>query len=225
MLVSFIRAIILYVAVIACIRIMGKRQIGELQPSELVITILISEVAAIPMQDTGIPLINSVIPLLVLVSLEIITSYISIKSGKFRNIMQGNSLIIIRNGVLDQKQIKNLRLSVEDILEALRKKEIFNIDDVLYAIAETDGSISIMLKPEKQPVTAEMINLKPKDNGIPITVIDDGVIQAKQFKECKMDMGKLKKILEQNNLKLKDILLMTSDSSGNINIIERDEDL
>ena len=120
--IPLIRTVILYIAVITCVRIMGKRQIGELQPSELVITILISEIAAIPMQDTDIPLINSIVPFLVLVSLEIITSAISIKSQKFRNLMQGNSLIIIRNGVLDQKQIKRLRLSVEDILEALRKK-------------------------------------------------------------------------------------------------------
>ncbi len=123
--IPFIRAVILYITVITCVRIMGKRQIGELQPSELVITILISEIAAIPMQDTDLPLINTIVPLLILVSLEIITSAISIKSQKFRNLMQGNSMIIIKNGVLDQKQIKRLRLSVEDILEALRKKRYF----------------------------------------------------------------------------------------------------
>ncbi|MEG0899247.1 MAG: DUF421 domain-containing protein [Oscillospiraceae bacterium] len=225
MLVGLIRSVILYIAVIACIRIMGKRQIGELQPSELVITILISEVAAMPMQDTGIPLINSFIPLLVLVSLEIITSAISIKSGKFRNIMQGNSLIIIRNGILDQKQIKNLRLSVEDILEALRKKDVFNIDDVLYAIAETDGSISIMLKPEKQTVTAEMLKIKKEDHGIHTRIIDDGKMLNNQFKECQMSIEKLNNLLEINHLKLEEVLLMTADLSGDINIIERDKDL
>lgn len=225
MLITLIRAVILYIAVIACIRLMGKRQIGELQPSELVITILISEVAAMPMQDTGIPLVNSIIPLLILVSFEIITSAISIKSGRFRSIMQGNSLIIIRNGILDQKQIKKLRFSVEDILEALRKKDVFDINDILYAIAETDGSISIMLKPEKQPVTTEMMNIETKNNGIQISIVDDGKLLLKQFKECQMDINKLNKILESNNLKLENILLMTANSGGEVNIIERDNDL
>lgn len=223
--VQIIRAVILYVAVVACVRIMGKRQIGELQPSELVITILISEIAAIPMQDPYIPLINSFVPLLILVSLEIITSAISIKSQKFRNIMQGNSLIIIRNGVLDQKQIKRLRLSVEDILEALRKKDVFNIEDVLYAIVETDGTISVMLKPEKQAVTAEMLNTNVENKGIHITIVDDGKVMKNQFQECKMDLNKLNKILDNNNINIKEILLMTADSSGDINIIKKEQDL
>ena len=223
--VQIIRAVILYVAVVACVRIMGKRQIGELQPSELVITILISEIADIPMQDPYIPLINSFVPLLILVSLEIITSAISIKSQKFRNIMQGNSLIIIRNGVLDQKQIKRLRLSVEDILEALRKKDVFNIEDVLYAIVETDGTISVMLKPEKQAVTAEMLNTNVENKGIHITIVDDGKVMKNQFQECKMDLNKLNKILDNNNINIKEILLMTADSSGDINIIKKEQDL
>lgn len=223
--IPLIRTVILYIAVITCVRIMGKRQIGELQPSELVITILISEIATIPMQDTDIPLINSIVPFLVLVSLEIITSAISIKSQKFRNLMQGNSLIIIRNGVLDQKQIKRLRLSVEDILEALRKKNIFNINDVLYAVVETDGQISVMLKPEKQTATAEMVNANLQSNGIHITVIDDGKVLTDQFQDCKMDMKKLNKILKKNKVDLKDVLLMTANSNGEINIVEKEKDL
>jgi len=177
------------------------------------------------MQDPYIPLINSFVPLLILVSLEIITSAISIKSQKFRNIMQGNSLIIIRNGVLDQKQIKRLRLSVEDILEALRKKDVFNIEDVLYAIVETDGTISVMLKPEKQAVTAEMLNTNVENKGIHITIVDDGKVMKNQFQECKMDLNKLNKILDNNNINIKEILLMTADSSGDINIIKKEQDL
>lgn len=223
--IPFIRTVILYIAVITCVRVMGKRQIGELQPSELVITILISEIAAIPMQDADIPLINTIVPFLILVSLEIITSAISIKSQKFRNLMQGNSLVIIRNGVLDQKQIKRLRLSVEDILEALRKKDIFNISDVLYAIIETDGSISVMLKPEKQTATAEMVNASLQSNGIYVTVIDDGKILQDQFQDCNMDTKKLNKILKKNKVDLKDVLLMTANSNGETNIIKKEKDL
>ena len=223
--VPLIRAVIVYVTVVACVRIMGKRQIGELQPSELVITILISEIAVIPMQGPDLPLINSIVPLLILVSLEIITSAISIKSQKFRNIMQGNSLIIIRNGVLDQKQIKRLRFSVEDILEALRKKDIFNIEDVLYAIVETDGEISVMIKPEKQAITSEMLGMDAKNEGIHITIVDDGIVMKDQFQECKMDIKKFNEILNDNHINIKEILLMTADSGGNINIIKKEKDL
>jgi uncharacterized membrane protein YcaP (DUF421 family) len=204
---------------------MGKRQIGQLQPSELVITILISEIAAIPMQNPEVPLVGSLIPVLVLVCFEIFTSALNIKSKKFRNIMQGNSLIIIRDGVLDQKQIKRLRFSVEDILEELRKKDVFDISDVLYAFAETNGSISCILKSSKQTATAEMLNIQIPDTGIPITVIDDGVIQYKQFCDCGMDINKLSSILKKNKLTKEEILLMTADKAGKINIIKKDKNI
>ena len=222
MLISFIRAIILYLSVITCVRIMGKRQIGQLQPSELVITILISEVAAIPMQDKSVPLINAFIPLLILVSLEILISAISLKSGKFRNVIQGNSIIIIRNGVIDQKEIKRLRYSVEDILEELRKKNVFDIQEVLYAIAETDGSISIMLKANDQPLTAKKINIELPEDEIQINIVDDGNILTNKFKDCNMTLKKLHNTLEKNKIELDDVLLMTSTESGKYNILKKD---
>lgn len=223
MLIVFARAVILYVAIIASVRIMGKRQIGELQPSELVITILISEIAAIPINDNGIPLVNSFIPLLVLVSLEIITSCVSIKSRKFRNVMQGNSIIIIKNGVIDQVQIKRLRFSVDDIMEELRKKNVFDINEIQYAIVETDGTISIMLKPNKRPVTSGMLDIKIDDNGIPFIIIDDGKMVETHFKDCNMDKEKVNNLINSNNIKLEDILIMTIDTAGNVNIIKKDE--
>lgn len=223
MLISFVRSIILYVSVITCVRVMGKRQIGQLQPSELVITILISEVAAIPMQDKSIPLLNAFIPLLILVSLEIIISTISLKCNKFRNIVQGNSIIIIRNGIIDQKEIKRLRYSVEDIIEELRKKDIFNLEDVLYAIAETDGSISIMLKSETQPITPKTLGINVKQNELNINIIDDGTVLEQNFEECKMDNKKLSEILSENSIDAKDILLMTATRKGKYNIIKKDK--
>lgn len=222
MLIVFARAVILYVAIIASVRIMGKRQIGELQPSELVITILISEIAAIPINDNGIPLVNSFIPLLVLVSLEIITSCVSIKSRKFRNVMQGNSIIIIKDGVIDQVQIKRLRFSVDDIMEELRKKNVFDINEVQYAIVETDGSISIMFKPNKRPVTSGMLDIKVDDTGIPFIIVDDGNIVESHFKDLNTDKVKVYNLINGNNISLDNILIMTLDKAGNVNIIKKD---
>ena len=160
MFVTLIRTVILYLFVIATVRIMGKRQIGELQPTELVITILLSEIVAIPMQDNDIPLLSAVIPVMVLVGFEILISGISLKSVRFRSAMQGNSIIVIRDGVPDLKEIKKIRFTIDDILEALRQKDIFDISKVQYAIVETNGAISVMLKPEFSEITKKDLRLK-----------------------------------------------------------------
>lgn len=225
MLTTIIRTVILYFLLIIIMRIMGKRQIGQLQPGELVITILISEIAAIPMQDNDIPMINSVISVFLLAAFEIITSAVSMKSVKIRSLLQGNSLIVIRNGVLDQKQIKRLRYTVDDILEALRQKDVFDISDVKYAIAETDGSLSVMLKEEKQTVKAADIKLKNKEQGLQCVLISDGRIIRSDFKDCGMTEEKLQALLKEKNINPKNILLMTVDAFGKTNIIRRDETL
>lgn len=221
MLVTFIRTVILYLLLILIMRIMGKRQIGELQPTELVITILLSEIVAIPMQDNDLPLINTIIPVLVLVGLEILISVISLKSVKFRSVIEGNSLIIIRNGVLDQKQIKRLRYSVDDVLEALRSKDVFDISKVQYAIVETNGELNVMLKPEYMNVTREDIKINAEDTGIPCVVIADGKIIESDFKECGMNRKKLDDVIEKKGIDVAETFLMTIDKSGNTVVIGR----
>ena len=220
MIITLIRAAILYFLIVFSVRIMGKRQIGELQPSELVITILISEIAAIPMQDNGAPLINSVIPVLLLISFDV-----SMKFPKFRGLMQGHSLIVIRNGMIDQTQLKRLRFTVDDLMEALRQKDVFRIEDVQYAIAETNGTLSVLLKPEKRVPVAEELNVTIPDDGLPCIVISDGRIITSAFKDCGMTMKKLQTHIKKSGLELKDILIMEIDRSGNTTIIKRDERL
>jgi len=220
MIITLIRAAILYFLIVCSVRIMGKRQIGELQPSELVITILISEIAAIPMQDNGAPLINSVIPVLLLIA-----SVVSMKFPKLRGIMQGHSLIVIRNGIIDQTQLKRLRFTIDDLMEALRQKDVFRIEDVQYAIAETNGTLSILLKPEKRVPTAEDLNVTLPDDGLPCVVISDGRIITSAFKDCGMTMKKLQTHIKKSGLELKDILVMEIDRSGNTTVIKRDERL
>ena len=143
MVLTILRIFILYVLATAAVRIMGKRQIGELQPSELVITILLSEIAAIPMQDTDIPLLNSVVAVLLLVAFEIISSVISMKSRGARRLLEGNAVTVIRDGKIDQKEIKRLRYTVDDLLTALRQKDVFDISTVGYACKNSSKKMPI----------------------------------------------------------------------------------
>ena len=223
MLVSLIRAFILYVLVFFCMRLMGKRQLGELQPTELVITILVSAIVAVPMQENSLPLGNSIIAVLLLVSLEIINSALSLKSPKLRSIFEGNSMVIIRDGVIDQKQLKRLRFSADDLLDQLRQKDVFDINDVRYAIIETNGQLSVMLKPEKETVTAEMIDHNNQPKGLLCMVVNDGVILHNSFKECNMTDSKLEQILKEKNVNINDIFFMLADSGGNYTIVKKED--
>lgn len=222
MLISFFRTCILLIIIVVAIRIMGKRQIGQLQPAELVVTILLSEIAATPMQDNDIPMANTIIAILVLVALEILMSALSMKSVRMRSLLQGNSLVLIREGNIDQKQMKRLRYTLDDLLEALRQKDVFDLNDVQYAIAETDGSLSVLLKPEKRTVTVEDMKLKKSNKGLFCVTVMDGVVIRSDFSDCDMNDEKLGKIIKKAGLEVKDIYLMTVDKNGNVNLIKKE---
>lgn len=223
MLISLIRVGILYFFIIVCMRLMGKRQLGELQPTELVITILLSEIASIPIEDNGVPLINSIFAVLLLVSLEIINSAACLKSVKLRTIVEGNPIIVVRDGKIDQKMLRQLRFSSGDLIEQLRQKDVFDINDVKFAIVETNGQLSVMLKDSKQPITPEFLDSQVEDKGFQAMVINDGKILKKAFKDCNMDGKKLKNILKNNNVELNEILFMLADNKGNYTIIRKDK--
>ena len=219
MLTTIIRVVILYLFVSAAIRIMGKRNIGELQPTELVITLLLSEFASIPIEDNSVPLINSLIPVMILISLEIINSVISMKSTKFRNISDGNALLIIKDGKLDQKQLKKLRFSVDDVLSALRQKDVFDINEVAYAIIETNGTLSVLLKPQFQNATKQDVKVKTKNDGYTCPVIIDGVVLKKNLDVLEINKEDIEKILEKKKVHKQEIFLMNIDKNKNAEII------
>ncbi len=223
MLVTLIRATILYFFIIICMRLMGKRQLGELQPTELVITFLISETVTIPLQDNGTPLINSIVAVLLLVCLEIFNSAVCLKSARIRSIIEGNPMLVIRNGTVDQKQLRQLRFSVEDLLEQLRQKDVFDINDVRYAFIETNGQLSVMLKPEKDTATMGAIGKADNKTDLPCLIICDGKILEKNFKNCNMNDTKLTKILEKEKLNTKEVMFMLADTCGNHTIVRKDE--
>lgn len=221
MAVTIARAFILYLVVTVLLRLMGKRQIGELEPAEFVITMLISEIAAIPMQDNRTPIINSVIALFILVSLEIIISVINLKSVFFRGLTQGHPVIVIRDGSVDMKALARLRITLNDLLAALRQKDIFDITRVSYAVFETNGRISVLLKPQYANSTAKDLKLFPTDNGMPFAVVCDGKIIENALNES----GKSKKFIEDNlnkhKIQLDEVIIMTVDKSGKVNILKK----
>lgn len=221
MLTTVYRTAILYFFLIFIMRLMGKRQIGQLQPGELVITILISEIAALPMQDNNIPMLQAIVPVAVLAILEIIISRISLKSIKFRSLLQGHSLIVIKNGQIDLKQMKRLRYTMDDLLEALRQKDVFDISDVQYAIVETDGTLSVLLKPEKRAASVEDVNAEPDSKGMPRILISDGRFISEQIEKSNMTMQEVERLLKKKNIGRKQVLLLTADDNGNINIIRK----
>ena len=176
MAVTLIRATIMYAVIILMIRLMGKRQIAQLQPSELVITILISEIASEPVQNSDIPILKTAVSLFVLVAFEILSSAIGLKSNRFRTLMQGHSVIVIRNGKIEKQALKKLRMTVGDLISALRQKDVFDISKVSYAVFETNGQISILMKPGFENATAEDVHKTAKNSGMPFAVICDGKI-------------------------------------------------
>ena len=165
MALSFLRTLFLYIIVVTGMRIMGKRQIGEMQPSELVVAIMISDLATIPMQDVAIPLFSGVIPILTLIVMEIVLSWISLKNKRFRRLMTGKPNVIIHNGKILEEEMKNLRFNMDDLNEQLRIQGYTGISNINFAILETNGQLSVIPKPQNKPATAEdvkKVNKKEK---------------------------------------------------------------
>lgn len=223
MTINFIRAAIIYVVIIIAVRLMGKRQVGELKPHELVITILISAIAVIPLEENSMPLANCLVPIMLFVSLEIIMSVISMKSLWFRNLLQGRPIFIIRQGKLDQKKLKQLRLTMDDVVDALRQKDIFDISQVEDAVIETNGSISVLPKAEYQPITASDISLSVKEKGMPVAIVIDGKPVNEYFNEYKLKDSEIELVLQTVNRNVEKIMLLTIDDDGNTYLIEKEK--
>lgn len=222
MIVTIVRTFILYFILIVAVRIMGKRQIGDMQPGELVITILISEIAAVPIQDLTQPVMTGVVAVLTLVFLEIFISVLTMKFLPLRRLFYGNSAVIIKDGILDQRKLKQLRITGADLIEVLRNQEVFDIDDVAYAILETNGQLSVLLKPDKQTATVADINGKSNAASYPGLIVSDGRIIDKAFKELGISKKSVERIVKERNIKLKDIFIMTCDKNMNYNIIKKE---
>lgn len=223
MTITLIRAVIIYVFVILAVRIMGKRQVGELKPQELVITFLISAVATIPLEQNSMPLANLLIPILIFVSLEIIESALSMKSLWFRNLMQGKPIFLIKNGRLQQKELSRLRFTVDDLVDALRQKDAFDISKVENAIVETNGSLSVQMKAEYAPLTPKQMNIKPEKAMVPMTIVMDGRPVTEYYGSIKIELSEIDLITKSTGVEIQDIMLLNFDSNGNAYLIRKEK--
>ena len=221
--IAFIRTIVLYIIVVGAMRLMGKRQIGELQPSEFVVAILISELAAIPMQENGIPLADGIIPILTLISLEIILSSITLISTRARHVITGTPSILIRNGQINQAEMRKLRFTLEDLMEELRLCGYMSVDEVAFAVLETNGQLSVFPTCANKPVTAGMMNLNCPDGGLPVTLITDGTVLEPALRHAGKDRNWLDIQLAPQRLTPDRVFLMTVDGMDRVIIIPKDE--
>lgn len=218
MIISILRAIILYLVVICAIKFMGKRQIGELETSELVITFMISDIASIPMQNSSQPLISGLIPIGVLVCLEIFISSFMMKNSKLRQITCGQSVIVINNGIIDQKELNKMRINVYDLFEQLRQMDVFSLKDVSYAIMESNGKLSVLKKSSEGEQSSSSDS---QSNSIDLVVVSNGEINDYSLSLCKKDRKWIFEKIENEKIKLEDVFLMTSDQNGKFNIVKK----
>lgn len=223
MAIVLIRAVILYILITFSLRLMGKRQLGELQPSELVVTILISNIAAIPVEDSSVPMIMGIVPILTLVCLDVIMSGIMLKSASIRKLMIGSPRIIISEGDIMQNEMKRLRYTVDDLVEAMRDQQIFDITQIQYAIVETTGKINFLLKKDYQPAEKQDMNAGGSTNNPPSVIIRDGIVDRQQLRLLDLGDDWLTKILRENNVGEKGVFLMTSDNNGSYTIVKKDQ--
>lgn len=223
MLIIFIRSILLYIIVLIVMRLMGKREIGQLQPFELAISIMIADLASTPMADTGIPLTNGIIPILALLVMHLVISILNIKSIKARQILCGKPSILIYRGKINEKNLKKERFTVNELEERLRGNNIVNIGDVEYAILETSGQITVIQKPNKRTTIPEDFGIEPEYEGIAYDLVVDGKVMYENLKILKKDYDWLKKQVNKFGILPEQALLVTIDGKGNFFCQKKEE--
>ena len=216
MLVTFVRTIILYILVLITMRLMGKREIGQLQPFELAIAIMIEDVAAVPMADIGIPIFSGIIPILALLVMHLLLSLINLKSTWARGIICGKPSILIYRGKIDEKQLKKERFTINELEERIRGNNVASIKDVEYAILETSGQITVIQKPEKRNTMPQDFNIVPEYEGIPYDLVLDGKVMYENLKAIGKDYRWLEKQVEKFKMKPEEALLVTIDGKSQI---------
>jgi uncharacterized membrane protein YcaP (DUF421 family) len=207
------RTVILYAVVVASLRMMGKRQLGEMSPPELVIAIVISELVAIPMQDLNSPLFNGIIPILTLLSLEIMLSVFSLKSPRFRRVLSGRPCILVERGKVLQRSMKKTRITLQELTEELRQQGYTDISAVQYAIIESNGRLSVLPFPAHAPATAQALGVQPPEMSLPLALISDGAVVPENLALRGVDRKWLDKRLQEQGLALTDVFLLTADES------------
>lgn len=221
MTVIFFRTVIIYLILILVLRLMGKRQIGELQPSELVTTLLLSQIASQPILAQNVPIAYGIIPVFIVVCLEVIFSFIMTRVPFLKRLFVGKPSILIDKGKVDTKELLRVRVTVEELMSELRSHGVGNPGDVYYAVMEENGSISVLMKAKSDTVRRNDLELDVKDAGISRLIISDGVVNVENLKKLGKNEMWLKKQLTQNNLDIKDVFMMTCDDNSQIYTVKK----
>ena len=217
-----VRTVLIYLCVLFAMRLMGKRQLGELQPEELVSTILISNLASISIESEEVPVTASLIPLFLIAALELLGSILSFQSQKFFNLMSGRPKTVILDGQIDQNALRTLRLTTADLMEALRGKDVFDPRDVSYAVVETNGSLSVALRPEREPATLSDLALKVQHGQATIPFVLDGQVLDDNLRWCGKDHDWLERTAQANTLLVEEILLLIGNDTEDYFLLKKE---
>ena len=221
MLTILIRTIIVYVILLCIMRLMGKRQLGELEISELVTTLLLSEIASLPIENQSIPLVYAIIPLVTILTFEVALSIILVKCPRLKNLASARPSVLIRHGILDQKELRRIRISLDELVSEVRQSGFSSLDEVDYAILEQNGKISIIPKKSAQPPTAKEMRLSPAENGIVHTIVADGKINRYNLQLLQLGSGWVDECLQTQGWGLEEVFFLGVDDSGKLYWIKK----
>ena len=216
MILSFFRTTVLYIVLIAVIRLMGKRQIGQMEPSEFVVTMLAANLAAIPMEDAGIPFYSGLIPILTVLGVELVLSGISMSSVRFRRILCGKPVIMIENGRILRENLLKTRVTLDELTGHLREKDVLDLTTVQYAILETNGNLSVFLYPAEAPASAREAGIVPKPRYLPVTIIEDGVLMNENMEKAGKDEAWVRRVLGNHRASIPGTWLLTVDREDHV---------
>lgn len=216
MILSYFRTLFLYLVLIFAVRLMGKRQIGEMEPAEFVVTMLVANLAAIPMQDGAIPLYSGLVPILTVLGMELVLSGLILRSVRLRQLLCGKPMILIDNGKILQENLKSARINLDELTGQLRAKDVLDIRTVQFAILETSGDLSVFPYPKEKPASAKDAGVQATGQHLPVTVVEDGYLSRENLERAKKDEKWLEKVLSQHNCGIQDTFLLTVDESGQV---------
>ena len=224
MILAYFRTIILYLVMILSVRLMGKRQIGQMEASEFVVAMLVADLASVPMQDNAVPLLSGVVPLLTVVGMELILSFLVLKSVRVRKLLCGKPVILIDNGKILQDNLRKTRLTMDELMSHLRQKDVLDLEAVQYVILETDGNLSVFPYPEQKPPSAADAKITVKKLNLPVTIINDGVLSQEDLRRAGKNMAWLRKTLGKHRARQETTLLLSVDEEDHVIWIGKSED-
>ena len=219
---AFLRTVLFYIVLIAAIRLMGKRQVGQMEPSEFVVTMLVANLASIPLEETDLPLTAGLVPILTVLGMELVFSALSLRSIFFRKLLCGKPVILIENGTVLQENLRKTRVTLDELTGHLREKDVLDLSSVQYAILETNGNLSVFPYPKEKPASAKDAGIRARKQYIPLTIVSDGKLLEDNLQKAGKDRSWLDRVLQERDAALSDTWLLTVDGSDKILFYRRE---